>query len=498
MYKEILINVEPQEKRVAIVENKVLEEFFVERIGVKQLAGNVYKGRVSSVVLAVKAAFINLGLDKNGYLYLADVVGIGLESEALERDEVEELYSKRGIQPQQSIEEFLKKGQEVLVQVTKEPFGTKGPRLTTHISLPGRYLVLLPFDRHLGISRRIPDEKERSRLKEILGQLEIPSEMGVIIRTAGVGKSKRDISRDLKYLLSLWRKINLGASRKAAPCTLHEEYDLILRVVRDYLTEDIDKLIIDLRDDYRKVHHFLSAVAPHLRSKVELYEGDIPLFDRKLIEKEIEKIFERKIYLKSGGYIVIEPTEGLVAIDVNSGKFTEKKNLEETAYATNTEAAKEIARQIRLRDLGGIIVIDFIDMNQAGHRRKVFEALLDALKRDKAKTDVSPLSELCLVEMTRQRMRRSLESVSFRECPYCEGKGLIRSVPTISIQALRKVKKFLKESKKKQIELHVHPEVASRLFNEDRPAIESIEKTFKGRVIVKADPILHVEDIKII
>lgn len=498
MYKEILINIEPQEKRVAIVENKVLEEFFVERIGVRQLVGNAYKARVNSIVPAVKAAFVNLGLEKNGYLYLADVVGIGLESEAFERDELEELYPARGIQPQQSIEQLLKKGQEVLVQVTKEPFGTKGPRLTTHISLPGRYLVLLPFDRHLGISRRISDEKERARLREILGQLEIPSDMGVIIRTAGVGKSKRDISRDLKYLLSLWRKIKLGASRKAAPSLLHEEYDLTLRVVRDYLTENIDKLIIDSRDDYRKISHFLSAVSPHLRSKVELYEGDIPLFDRKLIEKEIEKIFERKVYLKSGGYIVIEPTEGLVAIDVNSGKFTEKKNLEETAFATNMEAAKEIARQIRLRDLGGIIVIDFIDMAQAGHRRKVFEALLDALKRDKAKTDVSPLSELCLVEMTRQRMRRSLESVSFRECPYCQGKGLIKSVPTISIQALRKVKKFLKESRKKQVELHVHPEVASRLFNEDRPAIESIERAFKGKVIVKADPLLHVEDIKVI
>ncbi len=498
MYKEILINVEAQEKRVAIVENKVLEEFFVERIGVSQLVGNVHKGRVSSVVPAVKAAFVNLGLAKNGYLYLADVVGIGLESDTFERDEVEELYHSHSIQSQQSIEQLLKKGQEVLIQITKEPFGTKGPRLTTHISLPGRYLVLLPFDRHLGISRRISDEKERARLREILGQLEIPSEMGVIIRTAGIGKSKRDLSRDLKYLLSLWRKIKLGAARKAAPAVLHEEYDLILRIARDYLTEDIDKLIIDSRDDYRKIQNFLSAVSPHLRPKVELYEGDIPLFDRKLIEKEIEKIFERKVCLKSGGYIVIEPTEGLVAIDVNSGKFIEKKNLEETAFATNMEAAREIARQIRLRDLGGIIVIDFIDMAQAGRRRKVFEALIDSLKRDKAKTDVSPLSELCLVEMTRQRMRRSVESVSFKECPYCQGKGLIKSVSTISIQSLRKVKKFLKETKKKQVELHVHPEVASRLFNEDRPAIESIERVFKGKIIVKADPILHVEDIKIV
>lgn len=497
MNKEIIINVEPQENRLAIIENKMLEEFSVERIGVKRLVGNIYKGKVSSVVPAVKAAFVSLGLEKNGYLYLADVVGLGLEFDILEKEE-KEIHPPKGIQPHHSIEELLKKGQDVLIQVTKEPFGTKGARLTTHISLPGRYVVLLPFDRHMGVSRRISDDKERARLRDILKQLDIPSEMGVIVRTAGIGKSKRDFARDLKYLIGLWYKIKLIASRKQSPALLHEEYDLVLRIARDYLTEEIDKFIIDSRDEYRKLQHFLNAVAPHLKSKLELYEGDTPLFDKKMIEKDVEKIFERKVLLKSGGYVVIEPTEGLVAIDVNSGKFTEKKNLEETAFAINTEASREIARQIRLRDLGGIIVIDFIDMMQAAHRRKVFEALSDALKRDKAKTDVSPLSELCLVEMTRQRMRRSLESVSFRECPYCQGRGLIKSVATISIQALRKIKKHLKETKKKQVELHVHPEVASRLFNEDRPAIESIERVFKGKVIVKADPLLQVEEVKLI
>ena len=497
MGKEILINIEPQEKRLAIVENKVLEEFSVERLGEKRLVGNVIKGRVSSVVPAVKAAFVGLGLEKNGYLYLADIVGLGMEFEAIDKEE-EELKPPRGMQPHQSIEQLVKKGQEVLVQVTKEPFGTKGARLTTHISLPGRYIVLLPFDRHLGISRRISDDKERARLKEILRGLEVPKEMGVIIRTAGIGQSKRELSRDLKYLLGIWRKIKIGAAKKASPAMLHEEYDLTLRVARDYLTEDVEKVIIDSRDEYRKIQHFLSAVAPHLRSKVELYEGDVPLFDRKMIEKEVEKIFERKVPLRCGGYIVIEPTEGLVAIDVNSGKFTEKKSLEETAFAVNIEAAREVARQIRLRDLGGIIVIDFIDMMQAGKRRKVFETLTEALKRDKAKTDVSPLSELCLVEMTRQRMRRSVESMSYRECPYCQGRGLIKSVSTVSIQALRKVKKFLKETKKKQVELHVNPEVTSRLFNEDRPAIESIERAFHAKIIVKADPLLHIEEIKLI
>lgn len=497
MGKEILINIEPQEKRLAILENKILEEFSVERIGEKRLVGNVFKGRVSSVVPAVKAAFVSLGLEKNGYLYLADIVGLGMEFESLDKEE-EDLKPPKGIQPHQSIDQLVKKGQEVLVQITKEPFGTKGARLTTHISLPGRYIVLLPFDRHLGISRRISDDKERVRLKEILRGLEIPHEMGVIIRTAGIGQSKRELGRDLKYLLGIWRKIKIGASKKASPAQLHEEYDLTLRVARDYLTEDVEKLVIDNRDEYRKIQHFLSAVAPHLRAKVELYEGDIPLYDRKMIEKEVEKIFERKVPLKCGGYIVIEPTEGLVAIDVNSGKFTEKKSLEETAFAVNMEAAREVARQIRLRDLGGIIVIDFIDMMQAGHRRKVFEALNDSLRRDKAKTDVSPLSEICLVEMTRQRMRRSVESMSFRECPYCEGRGLIKSVSTVSIQALRKVKKYLKETKKKQVELHVNPEVTSRLFNEDRPAIESIERTFHAKIIVKADPLLHVEEIKLI
>ena len=497
MGKEILINVEPQETRLAILENKVLEEFSVERIGQKTLVGNVIKGRVNSVVPAVKAAFVGLGLEKNGYLYLADIVGIGMDFDSIDKEE-EELKPPRGMQPHQSIEQLVKKGQEVLVQITKEPFGTKGARLTTHISLPGRYIVLLPYDRHLGISRRISDDKERQRLKEILRGLEVPKEMGVIIRTAGIGQSKRELGRDLKYLLGIWRKIKFNAAKKQAPAQLHEEYDLVLRVARDYLTEDVEKLIIDNRDEYRKIQHFLSAVAPHLRSKVELYEGDIPLYDRKGIEKDVEKLFERKVPLRCGGYIVIEPTEGLVAIDVNSGKFTEKKSLEETAFAVNIEAAREVARQIRLRDLGGIIVIDFIDMMQAGKRRKVFEALTDSLKRDKAKTDVSPLSEICLVEMTRQRMRRSVESMSFRECPYCQGRGLIKSVSTVSIQALRKVKKYLKETKKKQVELLVNPEVTSRLFNEDRQAIESIERIFHAKIIIKADPLLHVEEMKLI
>ena len=497
MGKEILINVEPQETRLAILENKVLEEFSVERLGEKRLVGNVIKGRVNSVVPAVKAAFVGLGLEKNGYLYLADIVGMGMDFDSIDKEE-EELKPPRGMQPHQSIEQLVKKGQEVLVQITKEPFGTKGARLTTHISLPGRYIVLLPYDRHLGISRRISDDKERSRLKEILRGLEVPKEMGVIIRTAGIGQSKRELGRDLKYLLGIWRKIKFGAAKKQAPSQLHEEYDLVLRVARDYLTEDVEKLIIDNRDEYRKIQHFLSAVAPHLRSKVELYEGDIPLYDRKGIEKDVEKLFERKVPLRCGGYIVIEPTEGLVAIDVNSGKFTEKKSLEETAFAVNMEAAREVARQIRLRDLGGIIVIDFIDMMQAGKRRKVFEALTDSLKRDKAKTDVSPLSEICLVEMTRQRMRRSVESMSFRECPYCQGRGLIKSVSTVSIQALRKVKKYLKETKKKQVELLVNPEVTSRLFNEDRQAIESIERIFHAKIIIKADPLLHVEEMKLI
>jgi ribonuclease G len=498
MAKEILINIEPQEKRLAVLEDKVLEEFSVERHCEKRVVGNVFKGRVSSVVPAVKAAFVGLGLEKNGYLYLADVVGLGMDFESLDKEEEEKKTQRHRQRHHQSIDQLLKKGQEVLVQVTKEPFGTKGARLTTHISLPGRYIVLLPFDRHLGISRRISDDKERARLKEILRGLDVPSDMGVIIRTAGIGQSKRELARDLKYLLGLWRKIKIGAARKSAPALLHEEYDLTLRVGRDYLTEDVEKLTIDSRDEYRKIQHFLSAVAPHLRQKVELYEGEIPLFDRKMIEKDVEKLFERKVPLKCGGYIIIEPTEGLVAIDVNSGKFTEKKSLEETAFAVNMEASREIARQIRLRDLGGIIVIDFIDMMQASHRRRVFEALNDALKRDKAKTDVSPLSELCLVEMTRQRMRRSVESMSFRECPYCQGRGLIKSVSTVSIQALRKVKKYLKETKKKQVELHAHPEVATRLFNEDPPAIESIERHFRAKINVKADPLLHVEDIKLI
>lgn len=501
MRKEILINVESQEKRVAILEGKRLEEFYVERKENEQLVGNIYKGRVDSIVPGIGAAFVDVGLEKRGFLYVSDIINPAVDYAEMV-DTVSSHYGEE--QPRRkvsrdtpTIEHLLKKGQDVLVQVVKEPIGTKGVRLTTHITLPGRYLVLMPYDAHLGISKRIEDEVERKRLKDLLKQLNVPSQMGFIVRTAGRGSQKREIARDVKYLLKLWQGIKSQAEKEPTPSLIHTEFNLVLRVLRDSFTEDIDRLLVDSKDEYRKIAHFLNNLLPHMRSRLELYRNDVPLFEAAEIEKEIEKIYSPRIFLKKGGHISIELTEGMVAIDVNSGRFSGKKTIEETAYYVNLEAAAEIARQVRLRDIGGIIVIDFIDMDSPQHRREVFRRLEEGLEKDRAKTNILPFSEIGVVELTRQRMRSSLESVSYDVCPYCQGRGKVKSPVTVAIFALRGTKKYFKETNKKKALIVVHPKVASCLLNEDRGSISKLENIFKSKIMVKADPNLHIEEVKI-
>lgn len=496
--KELLINVEPSETRVAVLQEGEFEEFYVERSSPPPLLANVYKGKVTSVVPGIRAAFVDLGIGKNGFLYLTDIVG--------PTPDIEEAVSlERGPSPappltgaqQPRIQDLVRVGQEILVQVIKEPMGTKGPRLTTHLTLPGRFLVLMPLDSTFGISKRIEDPKERERLRSLVKELRPPSDVGLIVRTAALGASHRQLSRDLRFLISVWKRIKVRSVRSSAPVLIHEEYNLPLRTVRDSLTEEVAKIVVDSKTEYVKVIRFLAQTEPHLRSRVEWYRQEISLFEKRGIEREIEKIYNRKVELPSGGTAVIEPTESLVAIDVNSGKFTGRRNLEETAFITNMEAAKEIPRQIRLRDLGGILIIDFIDMNAQSHRQKVFNTLQNAMKKDRAKTNLIFLSEFGLVEMTRQRVRRSLESVSFQECPTCQGRGSIRSALTVSINCLRQIRKAFQTGKPKNVEVMVHPDLAARLFNEDRASLEAIERQYRGRVAVKADPTLHLETIKI-
>ena len=501
MNKEILVSAEEQEIRIAVLENGKLEEFYVERRTRDQLMGNIYKGKVDSILPGIGAAFISLGLERNGFLYLSDVASphylFDEEVDVPINDMPKEEPGKDDRSLAEKGAELLKKGEDILVQVVKEPFGRKGARLSTHITLPGRYLVAMPYSGHVGVSKRIQDPRERERLRTLLNSLRIPKDMGFIVRTVGQGKGKKEFARDTRYLVTLWHRIQVKSKRQESPSLVHEEHDLVLRMVRDSLSEEIDKLMIDSKAEYKKALHFVRSIVPDLQSKLLCYQEEAPLFKKKGIEEEIEKIYARKVYLKSGAYIVIEKTEGLVAIDVNTGKFTGKKRQEDTAFKTNLEAADEIARQVRLRDIGGIIVIDFIDMAMEEHRRHLFRSLIDHFRRDKAKTNILSISEIGIVEMTRQRMRQDPESVSYQPCPYCQGRGSVKSVETVAILAVREAKKFFSQmGKNSEAILSVHPDVAVYLLRDNRRSLNFLERNFNARIILCEDPKLHLEDVK--
>ena len=501
MPKEILISAEEQEIRMAILEKGRLEEFYVERKSRDQLMGNIYKGKVESILPGIGAAFVNLGLERNGFLYLSDVASPHYLFDEEEETLVNGERGGRGADNRSLAEkgaELLKKGEDILVQVVKEPFGRKGARLTTHITLPGRYLVAMPYNSHVGVSKRIQDPRERERLRSLLNSLRLPKDMGFIVRTVGHGKGKKEFWRDTRYLANLWHRIKVKSKRSSSPSLIHEEHDLVLRTIRDSFSGEVEKLMIDSKAEYKKALHFLKSIVPELQSKLVYYQDGTPLFKKKGIEEEIEKIYSRKVYLKSGAYIVIEKTEGLVAIDVNTGKFTGKKKQEDTAFKVNLEAAEEIARQVRLRDIGGIIVIDFIDMMMEEHRRQLFRSLVDAFRRDRAKTNILSISEIGIVEMTRQRMRQDPESVSFQSCPYCQGRGSIKSVETVAILAIREIKKFLRQmGAHSEGIVSVHPDVGIYLLKDNRRALSTLEREFNARIILCEDPKLHLEDVKI-
>lgn len=503
MKKEILVHAEFQSTKVAVVEDGHLEEFHVERSSDKQLVGSIFKGRVSSIVPGIGAAFIDIGLEKNGFLYVADVVGQGiLDSEDNDYGENGDTPSSpsrgRGRQDNTPlIQDVLKKDQEVLVQVVKEPFGTKGARLTCQISLAGRFVVFMPHHPHVGISKRVDDRRERDRIRQIVRGVQLPQDAGLIVRTAASGCDAKVLERDIKFLVHQWRQIQRRCNLKPSPSVVHEEYGLVLRMVRDVMTENYERIIVSDRAEYKKIDQYMRAAVPTLRPKLVLYNGEASLFQAHGIQKEIDRIYEPRASLKSGGHIVIEQTEALVAIDVNTGKFTGTRNLEETAYRTNCEAAREIAKQIRLRDMGGIIIIDFIDMDQADHRRSVLKILEDALRKDRAKTSFLNLSQLGLVEMTRQRMRRSLESASTVSCPYCKGKGIVKSKETVATEALQKLSQYLKSIRKEHVEMTVSPDVVEVLSREDAKQIRQLESQSQNRISLVGDPHLHVEEVRI-
>jgi len=495
MQKQIVINAEPRETRIAILEGNVLQDYFVERPGYKGVVGNIYKGKVDAIVPGLAAAFVDIGLERDGFLYAGDVATQNIDYLPLEFDET--VLEEKKKRSSEDIQKLLKKNQEILVQIEKDAVGTKGPRLTQYISIPGRFLVLMPLQkRHIGISKKIEGD-ERGRIKKIISELKIPDECGLIVRTAAQGVAHRDLARELKFLVKIWGRVKNFANREKAPKLVYEEYDLILKAVRDLLSEDVNTLTVDSKDEYKRIMKFLKMVLPGLRAKVKLYRGRKGLLDESGTEKEIEKLYAKKVWLKSKGTIVIEQTESLVAIDVNTAGFSGKRNPEETAFVTNMEAAREIARQIRLRDMGGIIIIDFIDMELRDHRHKVHRALEEALKRDKAKTEVLSVSSIGVVEMTRQRVGRSLQALVFQDCPYCRGEGHVKSVSTVSTEILRKLKKLLNENRLRNIEIAVHPDVTNFLTTQDKSQISFIENKYRCRIKIRADQSCHLEDVHI-
>ncbi len=500
--EEILVNVGLQETRVVILEDKRLEDFYVERSDSERLVGNIYKGKVESILPGMGAAFVDLGLEKNGFLYVSDVFTNGATYEKFldgeDDDALERATKDKGLP---SISDLLKKGDEILVQIVKEPIGTKGCRLTTHISIPGHFLVLMPIGkrtaRRIGLSKRIEDRRERDRLRKILEDLKLPEDVCFVVRTASIGASRMELTKEARYLLRLWVRVKRRSRGAGAPRALYEEYNLILRTARDMLTDKVRCIEIDSVQEFRKLNKFLGAFSSRLRSKLVFHRAATPLFEKHDVERQIDKIYNRVVRLRSGGYIVIDETESLVAVDVNTGRFVGKRNLEETAFKTNLEAVEVIARQLRLRDLGGIVVLDFIDMEVQEHRRAVFKSLERALERDRARSKILNISRLGLVEMTRQRMRKSLEDVTYQKCPHCGGRGLVKSAATLSIEAVRRLEYFLAKTRSWRISVTASPEIAGLLLDPKKHIVPSLQRKFRKRIQIAEDPSLRMEDMRI-
>jgi ribonuclease G len=507
MGSEILIDTTSHETRVALLEYSSVTELYVEREKDKGIVGNIYKGIVTKILPGMQAAFVDMGLRRAGFLYVADVEALDsgesleklIEDEPVEEDE-KLLADKRrpGRRLLDSpIEELLQEGQEILVQVSKEPIGTKGARLTAYITLPGRYLVFMPMVDHIGVSRRIVNEEERQRLKEIVREAKQPG-VGFIVRTVSEGVDRQELHSDMAFLSKLWEDIQKKATVLPAPALVHPDLNIILRTVRDLFTSEVDRLIIESPHDYETCLEFVRSYLPHLQPKIELHQGKEPIFEAYGIELEIERALGRKIWLKSGGYIVIDHTEALVAVDVNTGRFVGKRNPEETILQTNLEAIKEIVYQLRLRNIGGIIIIDFIDMEREESREKVYNALLNALRSDRSRTRISKISELGLVEMTRKRVRESLGRVLCRPCPYCDGSGTIKSAATICYEILREIRRAATNSqKRRKIMVRLHPVVADMLLEEEGGFLESLEEVFQKQIIIKGDYDLHEEQYEV-
>lgn len=549
MSNEIVMNVTPGETRIARFEDGVMTELAIERDSDVQVAGNIYLGRITRVLPGMQAAFVDIGLEKAAFLYVADVVPDlfeGIQDEDIDEDAkpseggtseeggVEngesdgeaQVEDGEGQQPQQAkqggrtanaknggknysrrpprrsrgplprIEDVVKEGQTIVVQIAKEPIRTKGARITSHISLPGRYLVYMPTVNHIGVSRRISSFDERRRLKEILNKNK-PASGGFIARTSSVGAPEDKIAEDIKNLTETWQKIYEKQEKSKPPAILYTDLDIVLRAVRDNMSADIDRLVIDSKEDYDHVMGFIDKNMPELKSRVEHYDKDTPLFDLYGIENEITRALGKKVWLKSGGYLIIDSSEALTAIDVNTGKFVGKKDFDETIMTTNLEAVDEITYQLKLRSIGGIIILDFIDMTRYSDRMRVYHTLKDALRRDRVKTTISKISDLGLIEMTRKRTRDSLTQMLSEPCSHCNGTGHVKTPITVAFEVFREIRRVYTGITSKSVLVTTHPRVSKVLFNEGRERLEQLENRIQKRIVIETDEKFHLERFEI-
>lgn len=500
--KEIIINAESLEIRVALLVDGRLEDFHIERTNQERLVGSIFKGKVRNLDEGLKAAFVDIGYEKNAFLHYWDILPAALDASV----ELVDRGDRRGTEkPKITLKDIPKlypPGSDIVVQVSKGQIGTKGPRLTTHLALPGRLLVLLPNSDQFGISRKIEDPEERQRLKKILRRLNVPEGMGLIIRTAAQGQQLRYFVRELAYLLDEWQQIQRRIQEASAPVCVFREPDLIERTVRDFLTDDVERIVVDDYKQYERIKNLIGRISKRAIKKVIYYNESQPIFDKYNITRQLEEAFARKVQLKSGGYIVIDETEALVSIDVNTGKHKSTDNPTATILQVNLEAADEICRQLRLRNIGGLIVVDFIDMKSAKARHDLYQRMKENLKKDRARTHVLPISQFGLMEITRQRHTESVRESIYDDCPYCKGRGKVKSTLTMSVEVQRKIAEVLKRRGRDesdfQIKVFVHPAVYERLVTEDQHLLIELEKRYFGKISVEMDHNLHIEEFKII
>ena len=514
MEKEILISDDEYETRCAVLEEGVLNEIHIERKAAAQTLGNLYKGRVENVLPGMQVAFVDIGLDRHAFLHISD-----LKYEHADEDEEHEkqngdrksnknapILDLQGKQTKQTrggrgfpflISDLISKKEELLVQVGKEPIGTKGARVTSNITLPGRYVVYMPNSSNIGVSRRIESATERDRLRNMAKTVKADVEGGFIIRTAAEGLNETEFAAEIRYLINQWKQIRDSADRKSAPSLVSKDLSFTNRIIRDMLTKEVKQLLIDSETGYQETMQYVSSVMPDLRARVSLYKEDPTLFDAYGVERALKEALSEKIWLKCGGHIIIQQTEAMVSIDVNTGRFVGKSDPDNTILSANLEAVEEVVRQIQLRDLGGIIVVDFIDMEEASHRKRVFKMLQEALRKDRARTNILHFSDLGLVEMTRQRTRPSLSTLLMEDCPYCDGHGTILSVETVVIQLLRSVKMAHKQTHQSQLRVIANDFVVSHIKSKMVNKLRQLKKSLKLDLILESDADLHLEDYRI-